>query len=316
MLITVLSEPRTPVNIRDLRYAVAVAELGHFGRAAAACHVSQPALSGQIRKLEEHLGLALFERTKRSVRITPAGEEIIRLAKRLLDTADLIEETARSRLDPLSGPLRLGMIPTIGPYLTPRLLPSIARGMPRLELRLAEDLTTALEAGLVEGKLDAAILATATTDRRLAETALYDEPFWIALPNGHSLAGEDEIDVADIGVDELLLLADGHCLRDQVMSFCSDMLPHQPNVSTQHTSLGTILALVGAGAGVTLVPAMSLSGGWVTDAGVAIRREKSRAARRSVRLAYRRSFPRRLALDRLADIVCAVLPDTVEPVRR
>lgn len=305
-----------PMNIRDLRYAVAVAELGHFGRAASACHVSQPALSGQIRKLEDHLGLVLFERTKRSVRITPAGEEIVRLAKQLLETADLIEETAKSRLDPLSGPLRLGMIPTIGPYLTPRLLPSIARRLPRIELRLSENLTAVLEAELVEGKLDAAILATPVGNPALSEIALYDEPFWVALPLGHPLSREDDIDVVDIGLDELLLLADGHCLRDQVMSFCSDALPHEPKVSTQHTSLATILALVGAGVGVTLVPAMSLSGGWVTDSGIALRREKSRTARRSVRLAYRRSFPRRPVLERLADIVCAALPDTVHPERR
>ena len=304
------------MNIRDLRYAVAVADLGHFGRAASACHVSQPALSGQIRKLEDHLGLVLFERTKRSVRITPAGEEIIRLSKRLLETADLIEETARARLDPLSGPLGLGMIPTIGPYLTTRLLPSIARGLPRLELRLREDLTAILEAELVDGRLDAAILATPPSDTRLSEIALYDEPFWVALPHAHPLAREDEIELADIGLDELLLLADGHCLRDQVMSFCSESLPHEPRISTQHTSLATILALVGAGAGVTLVPATSLSGGWVTDSGIALRREKSRTALRSVRLAFRRSFPRRSVLERLADIVCAALPDTVDPVRR
>lgn len=304
------------MNIRDLRYAVAVAELGHFGRAASACHVSQPTLSGQIRKLEDHLGLVLFERTRRSVRITPAGEVIIEHAKRLLETADLIEETAKAHLDPLSGPLRLGMIPTIGPYLTPRLLPSIARGLPRIELRLHEDVTAVLEAELGDGKLDAAILATPASDARLAEIPLYDEPFWVALPNAHPLAHEDEIDLAEVGLDELLLLADGHCLRDQVMSFCFDALPQEPTVSTQHTSLATILALVGAGAGVTLVPATSLSGGWVTDSGIALRREKSGTALRRVRLAYRRSFPRRLALERLADIVCAVLPDTVHPERR
>ena len=304
------------MNIRDLRYAVAVAELGHFGRAASACHVSQPALSGQIRKLEDHLGLVLFERTKRSVRITPGGEEIVGHAKRLLETADLIEETAKAHLDPLSGPLRLGMIPTIGPYLTPRLMPSIARGLPRIGLRLFEDLTAVLEAELVHGKLDAAILATPVDDARLCEIALYDEPFWIALPSAHPLAQHDEVDLADVGLEELLLLADGHCLRDQIISLCSEALPREPNVSTQHTSLATILALVGAGAGVTLVPATSLAGGWVTDSGIALRREKSRTAVRAVRLAYRRTFPRRLALERLADIACATLPDTVNRERR
>ncbi len=304
------------MNIRDLRYAVAVAELGHFGRAAAACHVSQPALSGQIRKLENHLGIALFERTKRMVRITPAGEEVIAHARALLELVDLIEETAKARVDPLSGPLRLGMIPTIGPYLTPTLLPSVARGLPNIKLELLEEMTEVLEGALIDGRIDAAILATPICDPRLAEISLYREPFWVALPHRHPLAQEEEIDVSDVGLDEFLLLADGHCLRDQVLSFCSEVMRNEPTVSTQHTSLTTVLALVGAGAGVTLVPAMSLAGAWVTDSGIALRREKSRTASRSVRLAFRKSFPRRAALEKLADIVCAILPDTVYPERR
>ena len=304
------------MNIRDLKYAVAVAELGHFGRAASACHVSQPALSGQVRKLEDHLGIALFERTKRTVRITPAGEEVIAHARALLELVDLIEETAKARVDPLSGPLRLGMIPTIGPYLTPVLLPSVARDLPNIKLELLEEMTEVLEGALIDGRIDAAILATPIRDPRLAEIALYDEPFWVALPHRHPLAQEEEIDVSDVGLDEFLLLADGHCLRDQVLSFCSEVMRNEPTVSTQHTSLTTVLALVGAGAGVTLVPAMSLAGAWVTDSGIALRREKSRTASRSVRLAFRKSFPRRAALEKLADIVCAILPDTVYPERR
>lgn len=304
------------MNIRDLQYAVAVAELQHFGRAAVACHVSQPALSGQIRKLEEQLGVALFERTKRSVRVTPAGEEILVHAKALLRQAEIIRETARARTDPLSGPLRLGMIPTIGPYLTPVLLRSIARSLPKAKLRLSEDLTESLEGALLDGDLDAAVLATPVQDSRLDEIALYDEPFWLALPGRHQLAANDEVAVADVALDELLLLSDGHCLRDQVLSFCSKVLATEPTVSTQRTSLTTILALVGAGLGVTLVPAMSLAGPWVTDSGIAFRREKSGMAKRSVRLAFRRSFPRRVLLEKLADVVCAVLPDTVSPERR
>ena len=303
------------MNIRDLKYAVAVAELGHFGRAAAACHVSQPALSGQIRKLEDHLGIALFERTKRSVSVTPAGERILTHARALIGMADLIEETAEALVDPLSGPLRLGTIPTIGPYLTPILLPATARELPKIHMLLCEDFTAHLEAALIEGRIDAAILATPVAHPRIAEIPLYEEPFWVALPNGHRLAVEDEVSVADIGLDEFLLLADGHCLRDQVLSFCSEALPNEPRFSTQHTSLATLLALVGAGAGVTLVPAMSLGGGGVTDSGIALRREKSGKACRSVRLAFRGSFPRRSALLKLADVICAVLPDTVTQAR-
>ena len=306
------------MNIRDLKYAVAVADLGHFGRAAEACHVSQPTLSGQVRKLEDHLGIALFERTKRSVRVTAAGEELIAHARTLLVLADLIEETAKARGDPLSGPLRIGMIPTIGPYLTPILLPLMARGLPNAELRLLEDVTQALESALIDGSIDAAVLATPAGDSRLDEIPLYEEPFWVALPHRHKLAqaDEEEVDVSDIRADDLLLLADGHCLRDQVLSFCSRALDSEPNVKTQRTSLTTLLALVGAGAGATLVPAMSLAGGWVTDSGIALRREKSGTASRSVRLAFRKSYPRRAMLDRLADLICAALPDTVYPERR
>ena len=236
------------MNIRDLKYAVAVAEHGHFGRAANACFAGQPVLSAQIRKLEDELGITLFERTKRSVRITPIGEEIVAQARTLLAAADLIVETAKASLDPLSGPLRLGMITTIGPYLTPTLLPSLRHGLPKVGLDLSEDTTETLERQLLDGRIYAAIIATDATDHRLSEIMLFDEPFWIALPHNHALANRDEVALKDIAAEELLLLEDGHCLSDQVISLCADVFRTDPKVSTQHTSLMTILALVGAGA--------------------------------------------------------------------
>lgn len=304
------------MNIRDLKYAVAVADLCHFGRAAEACFVGQPTLSAQIRKLEQELGVTLFERTKRSVRVTPIGEEIVTQARTLLASADLITETAKASLDPLSGPLRLGMIPTIGPYLTPTLLPSLLHGLPKVQLGLSEDTTEILERQLLDGQIDAAITATDVADRRLSEIALFDEPFWIALPRDHNLATQDEVALKDIAAEDLLLLEDGHCLSDQVVSFCADAFRTGPKVSTQHTSLMTILALVGAGVGVTLVPALSLRGSWVTDSGIVMRKEKSRKALRTVRIAFRTTFPRKPLLEKLADIVGASVPDTVSPVRR
>jgi LysR family hydrogen peroxide-inducible transcriptional activator len=304
------------MNIRDLRYVVAVADHCHFGQAAEACHVGQPTLSSQIRKLEEQLGATLFERTKRSVRVTPLGEEIVAKARALIALADEIEETAAARRNPLSGPLRLGMIPTLGPYLTPILLPSIRHGLPEVQLDLAESVTEQLEARLLTGELDAAILATAPGNRRLDEIALFEEPFWVALPRGHPLQDREEVALADLESDELLLLEDGHCLSDQVLSFCGRAFSRSPRVSTRHTSLMTITALVGAGVGVTLVPALSLAGSWVTDSGVLLRKEKSRAASRAVRLVFRASFPRRQLIDKLADILCAMVPDTVAPARR
>jgi LysR family hydrogen peroxide-inducible transcriptional activator len=304
------------MKIRDLQYAVAVADEGHFGRAAETCHVSQPALSGQIRKLEDHLGVLLFERTNRRVRTTAAGEEILSHARELLALAERIEETALELTDPLSGELTLGMIPTIAPYLTSILLPSVDHGLPNIRLRLSEGLTADLERSLVEGSIDLAIIATPVEDRRLADVSLYREPFWVVLPHGHPLEREDEVDISDIAPDDLLLLADGHCLRDQVLA----ALPRGPvqsaAVNTTRTSLGTILALVGAGVGVTLMPALGLMGSWITDSGVVIRREKSGTAGRMVRLAFRGSYPRRAVIDKLADIVGAILPDTVMPEKR
>ncbi len=304
------------MNIRDLKYVVAVSEHKHFGRAAAACFVSQPALSGQIRKMEEYLGVALFERNKREIKVTQAGERIIVHAKVALAAVGLIEQTAKAMNDPLTGELRVGMIPTIGPYLTPFLLPVLRRYLPKIQLQLKEDVTTSLERELIEGVIDVAILATETEHSQLKEMALYDEPFWVALPHGHPLTNEEQINVKDIQLEEFLLLEDGHCVRDQIISFCSQAAQRAIAVKTQHTSLTTILALVGAGAGVTLVPAMSLSGAWVTDFGITVRREKSGHALRSVRLVYRQSFPRVQVLERLADIIGAVVPDTVQPVRR
>ena len=304
------------MNIRDLRYAAAVADFGHFGRAAEACHISQPALSGQIKKLEAHLGVALFERTNRAVRVTPVGELIIEQARALLAQVDQIEETAKAHLDPLTGSLRLGMIPTIGPYLTPTLLPSVFRSLPDLDLQLHEDMTHVLERDLLENRIDTAITATPPADPRLAEIPLYDEPFWVAVPNKHPLAAEEDIDIAAINPEDLMLLADGHCLRDQVLSFCKLPEGERAHVNTQQTSLTTILALVGAGVGVTLVPATALGAGWMTDTGIAMRREKTGKAARSVRLVFRASYPRRALVEKMADIICAIVPDTVSPVRR
>lgn len=304
------------MNLRDFQYVVAVAELGHFGKAADACHVSQPTLSGQIRKLEETLGVEIFERTKRSVRITPEGIRIIERAKASLAEAEAIREIASAARNPLSGPLRLGVIPTIAPYLMPRFIPALGAALPEVSLKLTERFTRDLEAMLVAGELDAALVASEPEVPRLDSIPLYDEPFWIALPRNHALAERDEIALADLRGERLLLLAEGHCLRDQVLSFYPRIRNDPAAVSTEETSLTTILALVGGGFGITLVPAMSLAGPWVTDAGIVVRREASAAARRLVRLTFRRSFTRMALIEKLADLVAAGVPDTVIPRRR
>ena len=307
------------MNTRDLEYLVAVAEELHFGRAAERCNASQPALSGQIRKLEEQLGVRLFERTQRKVRVTAVGAQIVDRARSVLAEVAALQQIASANENPFSGRCIIGMPPTIGPYLTPILLPSLRHYLPDLEVELVEDFTDNLEAQLADGEMDAAVLATTPARPSLTETVIYEEPFWVALPNGHRLTEQEMIDAEALDPGELLLLSDGHCLRDQIYAVCNlgrDRPEGASGPRTQKTSLGTILALVGAGQGITLVPAMSLAGGWVTDGGISVRREASGRAGRTVRLTWRKSYHRPALVERLSDIIAGIVPDTVRPVRK
>ena len=307
------------MNTRDLEYLVAVAEELHFGRAAERCNASQPALSGQLRKLEDRLGVKVFERTKRYVRVTAIGERIVDRARDILREVEEMEKIAAAHRDPLVGTCTLGMPPTVCPYLTPLLLPAIKRRLPEVGLELIEDFTDQLEQQLADGRLDLAILATTPTRANLSEITLYDEPFWVAVPDDHPLTRQDAVDIEQIEPGELLLLADGHCLRDQVVEACKLSRSRTFDISgprTQKTSLSTILALVGSGGGITLVPATSLAGGRAADAGIAIRRERSGTAGRTVRLVHRKGYPRMTLAEKLADIVAGVLPDTVRCTHR
>ncbi len=283
------------MNIRDLKYVVALKDHLHFGRAAEACHVSQPALSGQIAKLEARLGVALFERSKKTVRITPIGEKIAARAEALLLIADEIETTARAATDPLSGPFRLGMIATIGPYLAPRILSEVHRLLPALTLTLVEGMTHDLEAQLEAGQLDAVVQATLPRSPTLAHQPLYEEPFLVALPQGHALAKQARIRLSEIDDTELLLLSDGHCLRDQVLGACG---ANAATVNTRETSLETLLALVAAGDGVTLLPAMAARQGPLE-----LRPVAGTGAARQVCLVHRQSFPRPEVIGALAEIL-------------
>lgn len=305
------------MNTRDLEYLIAVAEELHFGRAAERCNASQPALSGQVRKLEDMLGVQVFERTRRHVRVTPIGEQIVMQARAVLQQVETLQQIASLNRDPSAGRCSIGMPPTIGPYLTPLLLPAIRYYLPDLQIALVEDFTDSLERQLAEGELDIAVLATTPVRTTLDEIRLYEEPFWIALPNGHRLTEQETVDVMQIEPGELLLLSDGHCLRDQIYEVCNLERGRSDGAGpkTQKTSLPTILSLVGAGQGVTLVPAMSLSGAWVTDAGISVRREQSGAAGRTVRLTYRKGYHRMALVERLAGIIAGIVPDTVRPIR-
>jgi LysR family transcriptional regulator, hydrogen peroxide-inducible genes activator len=206
------------MTLRELRYLIAVADHGHFGRAAQACHVSQPTLSTQLKKLEDYLGVTLFERTNKALHVTPVGEEIVALARRVIAEADAILKTARETKGPLSGLLHLGMIPTLSPYLLPWLIPALKRAYPDLQLVVHEDLTDHLLVRLKAHKLDAALLALPIRDTDLVAAPLFDEPFFFAASNSHPLAKCESVMDAELRNQHLLLLADGHCLSDQALA--------------------------------------------------------------------------------------------------
>jgi LysR family hydrogen peroxide-inducible transcriptional activator len=305
------------MNLRDLKYILAVAETRHFGKAAERCFVSQPTLSGQIKKLEDELAVTIFERTNRSVDITPIGEDILAHARLLLEQADAIEQVARAHQDPIAGPLRIGAIPTLSPYLMPLVLVPLKRRYSQMKLVLSEEITEALLSRLHRHELDAALLATPADDSDLEQIALFDEPFWLAHPREHYLYAKDEISAEDLAEIELLLLAEGHCLTGQVMDICRlSERPQQGEMADlRAASLETLLQLVGAGFGCTLVPALAIRGGWMTDSGIIARRLELPDAYRRISLVFRRSFPRRRALDAFAEVIREHLPNTVTPAR-
>jgi LysR family hydrogen peroxide-inducible transcriptional activator len=303
------------MNLRDLKYLIAVADKRHFGRAADACCVSQPTLSGQVKKLEDHLGIALFERTSKSVSPTAAGEEIIRHARLALEQAEAIHVIAQAHRDPLAGPLRLGVIPTLSPYLMPLVLRPLKALCPNLRLVLLEEVTDALLARLRDHGIDAALIATPIEEADLAGLLLFDEPFWLAHPRDHPLGQREPVTASDLAGADLLLLADGHCLADQVRSVCGSEAASRSQEASdlRASSLETLLHLVSAGFGATLLPALAVRRPWTTELAVTARPLDIPEARRTIRLAYRRSFPRIRAIEALAQVVVEHLPDTVTP---
>ena len=303
------------MNIRDLKYILALAETRHFGRAAERCFISQPTLSGQIKKLEGELGVTLFERTNRSVEVTDIGERILHHARLLMEQADAIEQAARAAQDPLAGPLRIGAIPTLSPYLMPLILLPLRARFPRLKLVLVEEITETLLRRLQQHELDAILLATPVNELDLATIPLFDEPFWLAHPRAHPLYDKDEITQDDLEGIDLLLLAEGHCLAGQVMEVCrmAERPREGQTADLRAASLETLLQLVGAGLGCTLVPALAIRGAWMTDSGIIARPLAVDDAFRRVSLVYRRSFPRIAALEGFAACVIDQLPNTVRP---
>jgi LysR family hydrogen peroxide-inducible transcriptional activator len=244
------------MNLRDLDYLVAIADLRSFGAAAKRCFVSQPTLSGQIKKLEVSLGARLFERTNKTVMPTEVGQEVVEAARRVLREAEAIREIAESSRDPLSGRFRLGAFPTLSTYLFPALVKKIARTMPKLRLILVEEKTAVLLARLQSGELDAALVALPVADGRLTSRELFTDPFLLAVSPTHPLAKNKQINPEELSRHRLMLLDEGHCLRDQALELCRlGGISEEPDFRA--TSLETLRQMVKAGTGITLMPAIA-----------------------------------------------------------
>ena len=290
------------LKLKDLRYLVAVADLRHFGRAAARCFVSQPTLSAQLKKLEQSLGVQLIERAPNNVSLTTAGEEIVARARRILEASDEVVTLARSQRDPLGGRLRVALLPTIGPYLLPHVAPVIRRSLPRLQLRLYEYQTAPLLEKLHAGELDVGILALPVELAGLESRELYREAFLVALPERHALAARDTVRVADLKGETLLLLEEGHCLRDQALEVCSRAGVRDAQ-DFRATSLETLRQMVASGAGVTLLPQLAVRGAYRSARGVVLRPFTRPTPVRHIGAVWRKSSARHAAIDALCELI-------------
>ena len=296
------------MTLTELRYIVAVARERHFGRAAEACFVSQPTLSVAVKKLEEELDVKLFERGSAEVSVTPLGEEIVRQAQSVLEQAQAIKEIAKRGKDPLAGPLRLGVIYTIGPDLLPELVRTAIAQVPQMPLMLQENFTVKLLEMLRAGELDCAILAEPFADTNLAIAPLYDEPFQVAVPRTHHLASHVRIQAEELKRETMLLLGSGHCFRDHVLDVCPEYARFSSDAegirkSFEGSSLETIKHMVAAGMGVTVVPRLSVPA--EPHPHIASVPFEEPVPSRRVVLAWRRSFTRYEAIAALRNAIYA-----------
>jgi len=294
------------VNPRDLQYVVALAETGHFGEAAARCHVSQPTLSAQIKKLEEYLGVALFERQPRNVAPTEVGARIVERARRVLQETTDIRELARASRDPLTGRLRVGLIPTIGPYLLPRVAVKLRRSLPKLSLMLYEYQTAPLLGKLRSGELDLAILALPADTTGLETRSLFAEAFVVAMPRDHRLVARKRVKAADLEDETLLLLEEGHCLRDQALEVCG-AVPVNEEQDFRATSLETLRQMVAAGLGITLLPRLAAEGPVAGARGLEFRPFSPPSPARMVGAAWRPSTTRQAAIDAICEVIATAM---------
>lgn len=302
------------MTLQELRYIVALADTGHFGQAAELCHVTQSTLSTQVRKLEDYLGITLFDRSLKRIVPTPVGRAILDSARVIVAEADRIRELARSvQQDPMAATLQLGVIPTVGPYYLPLVLPTVHRAFPQLKLVLREELTADLMHHLREGRFDAVLLALPVEDEGLVVQPLYREPFLVALPAGHALAARDQIRPRDLEGEPLLLLEEGHCLRDQALEICAGRTQAPDEV--QATSLEMLRQMVAMNLGLTLLPALAAENAPRGEKRlIAIRPFAPPVPARTIGIVWRRRSPRAETVARLAARLAAELPPRVLPV--
>ncbi|MDP2030478.1 MAG: hydrogen peroxide-inducible genes activator [Thiobacillus sp.] len=301
------------MTLQELKYLVALADHGHFGKAAEACFITQSTLSTQIKKLEDFLGVTLFDRSLKRVTPTPTGREILAAARNIVEESERIRELAKHAQDPMARTLHLGVIPTLGPYYLPHALTLVHKKHPGLRLLLREEMTPQILEHLVDGKLDAGLLALPVNDDSLRVEPLFYEPFFAALPAGHALAKQSVLKVSDIMAEKLLLLDEGHCLRDQALDVCGTGSRGREEVRA--TSLETLRQMVGMGLGLTLLPALAVDAGPRTGKkSVEIRPFKAPPPGRTIGLAWRKRAPFPETFERLAATLKASLPVEVEPV--
>jgi LysR family hydrogen peroxide-inducible transcriptional activator len=301
------------MTLQELKYLVALADHGHFGKAAEACFITQSTLSTQIKKLEDFLGVTLFDRSLKRVAPTPIGQEILQAARSIVEESERIRELAKHAQDPMARTIHLGVIPTLGPYYLPHALTLVHKKHPDLRLLLREEMTPQILQHLVDGKLDAGLLALPVSEDSLRVEPLFYEPFFAALPAGHPLAKREVLKVSDIMAEKLLLLDEGHCLRDQALDVCGSGSRGREEVRA--TSLETLRQMVAMGLGLTLLPALAVDAGpRVSKKAVEIRPFKAPPPGRTIALVWRKRAPFPETFEQLAQTLKNALPSEVELV--
>ncbi|MCB1661984.1 MAG: hydrogen peroxide-inducible genes activator [Pseudomonadales bacterium] len=298
------------MTLTELRYLVSLARLKHFGRAAEYCHVTQPTLSIAVKKLEEELGVPLFERLKNTVHLTPQGQQIVKQAERVLGEADILQALAQANQDPLKGSLKLGAIFTIGPYLFPHIIPQLQKLAPEMPLYIEENYTAKLREKLRLGELDVIIISLPFTEQDVLTQTLYDEPFVLLLPPSHALSAEATVACEALNAEQLLLLGEGHCFRDQVLQACPN-IQHKYGESkdaasiTEGSSLETLRHMVASGMGITVLPQMAAGDNSYAAGLLTTRPFTAPSPKRTVALAWRTSFTRPQVIDVLNQAIRA-----------